>query len=59
MLGLLRPVHVDPVSQCRLYDPAQLEQARLVAWLGRQGMPLARIRAVSALRDQAATRNRT
>jgi PPM family protein phosphatase len=48
-LGLLRPVHVDPVSQYRLYDPAQLEQARLVAWLRRLGMPLARIRAVSAL----------
>ena len=48
-LGLLRPVQVDPVSLYRLYDPAQLEQARLVAWLRRLGMPLARIRAVSAL----------
>ena len=54
-LGLLRPVEVDPISQYRLYDPAQLEQARLVAWLRRLGLPLARIRAVSALpRAQAA-----
>ena len=48
-LGLLRPAQVDPVSQYRRYDPAQLEQARLVAWLRRLGMPLARIRAVSTL----------
>jgi PPM family protein phosphatase len=48
-LGLLRPVQVDPVSQYRLYDPAQLEQARLVAWLRRLGMPLARIHAVTGL----------
>jgi len=48
-LGLLRPVQVDPVTQYRLYDPAQLEQARLVAWLRRLGMPLARIRTVGAL----------
>jgi PPM family protein phosphatase len=48
-LGLLRPVQVDPVTLYRLYDPAQLEQARLVAWLRRLGMPLARIRTVSAL----------
>jgi PPM family protein phosphatase len=48
-LGLLRPVDVDPLSQYRLYDPAQLEQARLVAWLRRLGMPLATIRAVSTL----------
>ena len=54
-LGLLRPAQVDPVSQYRRYDPAQLEQARLVAWLRRLGMPLARIRAVSTLpRVQAA-----
>ncbi|HEV2373634.1 MAG TPA: MerR family transcriptional regulator [Streptosporangiaceae bacterium] len=46
-LGLLRPAHVDPVSGYRLYDPAQLEQARLVAWLRQLGMPLAGIRAVS------------
>ncbi len=48
-LGLLRPVRVDSVSQYRFYDPAQLEQARLVAWLRRLGMPLATIRVVSAL----------
>jgi len=48
-LALLRPVRVDPDSGYRLYEPAQLEQARLVAWLRRLGMPLARIRAVSTL----------
>ena len=48
-LGLLCPAEVDPVSQYRRYDPAQLEQARLVAWLRRLGMPLAGIRAVSTL----------
>src|SRR5580704_15100362 len=54
-LGLLHPVQVDPVSQYRRYDPAQLEQARLVAWLRRLGMPLASIRAISVLpRAQAA-----
>ena len=55
-LGLLCPVRVDPVSQYRYYAPAQLEQARLVAWLRRLGMPLASIRAVSTLpSEQAAT----
>src|SRR5450755_807018 len=54
-LGLLRPAQVDPVSQYRYYEPAQLEPARLVAWLRRLGLPLARIRAVSTLpRSQAA-----
>ncbi len=48
-LGLLSPVQVDPASGYRLYAPAQLEQARLVAWLRRLGMPLARIRVVCAL----------
>src|SRR5579875_3846980 len=48
-LGLLRPARTDPGSGYRLYDPAQLEVARLVAWLRRLGMPLARIRAVSTL----------
>lgn len=33
----------------RLYDPEQLEQARLVAWLRRLGMPLARIQHVCTL----------
>ncbi|HEY2505457.1 MAG TPA: protein phosphatase 2C domain-containing protein [Streptosporangiaceae bacterium] len=48
-LGLLRPLRTDPVTSYRLYAPAQLEQARLVAWLRRLGMPLARIRVVSTL----------
>src|ERR1700678_1734801 len=48
-LGLLPPAQVDPASLYRLYDPAQLEQARLVAWLRRLGMPLAAIRSVSTL----------
>jgi protein phosphatase len=47
-LALLSPVQVDPVTGYRLYAPAQLEQARLVAWLRRLGMPLARIRSVCA-----------
>ena len=46
-LDLLRPVAVDPASQYRFYDPAQLEQARLVAWLRRLGMPLPAIREAS------------
>src|SRR3984957_21091132 len=55
-LGLLRPAQVDPVSQYRLYHPAQLEQAQLVAWLRRLGMPLDTIRAVSTLPpDRAAS----
>jgi PPM family protein phosphatase len=46
-LDLIRPAAVDPGSQYRFYDPAQLEQARLVAWLRRLGMPLASIREAS------------
>ncbi len=54
-LGLLSPAEVDPVTGYRRYAPAQLEQARLVAWLRRLGMPLARIRALIAMpRAQAA-----
>jgi PPM family protein phosphatase len=45
-LGLLRPFRVDEWSGYRYYAPDQLEKARLVAWLRRLGMPLARIRAV-------------
>jgi protein phosphatase len=45
-LGLLPPAFVEPSSGYRFYDPAQLDRARLVAWLRRLGMPLARIRAV-------------
>jgi PPM family protein phosphatase len=53
-LGLLTPARVDPVSGYRLYEPGQLEQARLVAWLRRLGMPLARIRVVCDLPPAAA-----
>jgi protein phosphatase len=53
-LGLLTPARVDPQSGYRFYAPAQLEQARLVAWLRRLGMPLAEIRAMSALSSAAA-----
>lgn len=48
-LGLLTPARVDPVTGYRLYAPDQLDQARLVAWLRRLGMPLARIQHVCAL----------
>jgi len=48
-LGLLAPARVDPDSGYRRYAPEQLEQARLVAWLRRLGMPLARIREVCDL----------
>ncbi|OEJ21812.1 hypothetical protein AR457_41025 [Streptomyces agglomeratus] len=53
-LGLLTPARVDPVSGYRLYAPEQLEQARLIAWLRRLGMPLARIQHVSMLESAAA-----
>src|SRR5436190_8006742 len=48
-LGLLHPARVDPETLYRFYDPGQLEQARLVAWLRRLSMPLAVIRSVSGL----------
>lgn len=48
-LGLLTPARVDPVTGYRHYAPQQLERARLVAWLRRLGMPLARIRHVCTL----------
>jgi protein phosphatase len=48
-LGLLPPARVDAQSGYRFYEPVQLEQARLVAWLRRLGMPLATIRRVSTL----------
>jgi PPM family protein phosphatase len=48
-LGLLSPTMVDPVTGYRFYAAAQLEHARLVAWLRRLGMPLARIRAMTEL----------
>jgi PPM family protein phosphatase len=53
-LDLLPPARVDPASGYRFYDPAQLEQARLVAWLRRLGMPLASIRKVSTLPPEQA-----
>jgi serine/threonine protein phosphatase PrpC/DNA-binding transcriptional MerR regulator len=46
-LGLLRPARVDEWSGYRYYAPDQLDQARLVAWLRRLGMPLARIKEIS------------
>ncbi|MDN0194250.1 MerR family transcriptional regulator [Streptomyces sp. S.PNR 29] len=48
-LGLLTPARVDPVTGYRRYAPEQLDQARLVAWLRRLGMPLARIQHVCTL----------
>src|SRR5690242_8699518 len=48
-LGLLHPARVDPDTLYRFYHPGRLEQARLVAWLRRLGMPLAVIRSVSGL----------
>ncbi|MEU8770182.1 MerR family transcriptional regulator [Streptomyces griseus] len=53
-LGLLRPALADPVNGYRYYDPAQAEEARLVAWLRRIGMPLSRIGRVVALDAGAA-----
>ncbi|MGW0201595.1 MerR family transcriptional regulator, partial [Nonomuraea sp. NPDC003201] len=53
-LGLLRPAAVDGESGYRFYDPGQLERARLIAWLRRLGMPLARIRRVCDLPAGAA-----
>jgi PPM family protein phosphatase len=53
-LGLLPPAFVDPDTGYRFYDPTQLEQARLVAWLRRLGMPLARIKVVCGLPPQQA-----
>ncbi|MFF9350771.1 MerR family transcriptional regulator [Streptomyces sp. NPDC014734] len=55
-LGLLTPARVDPVTGYRLYSPDQLEQARLVAWLRRLGMPLADIRHVGTLEAADAAR---
>ncbi|MPY53333.1 MerR family transcriptional regulator [Streptomyces sp. K1PN6] len=55
-LELLRPARVDPETGYRYYAVEQLERARLVAWLRRLGMPLARIRQVCALDGPAAGR---
>jgi len=51
--GLLCPASVDPLTGYRRYAPAQLERARLVAWLRRLGMPLARIREVCESYERA------
>jgi len=53
-LDLLRPARVDPDTGYRYYAAEQLEQARLVAWLRRLGMPLARVRQIRALEPPAA-----
>ncbi len=53
-LGLLPPAAIDNLSGYRFYHPGQLDQARLIAWLRRLGMPLARIRAVIGLDALAA-----
>jgi serine/threonine protein phosphatase PrpC len=53
-LGLLPPAAVDPESGYRLYDPGQLELARLIAQLRRIGMPLADIHTVCGLEPAAA-----
>lgn len=55
-LGLLPPARVDPVTGYRRYAPEQLDRARLVAWLRRLGMPLARIQHVCTLERDAAAR---
>ncbi|MFF9160547.1 MerR family transcriptional regulator [Streptomyces longwoodensis] len=55
-LDLLRPARVDPDTGYRYYAADQLDRARLVAWLRRLGMPLARIRAVCALDGASAAR---
>ncbi|WP_027760079.1 MerR family transcriptional regulator [Streptomyces sp. AA1529] len=55
-LGLLTPARVDPVTGYRHYAPEQLDRARLVAWLRRLGMPLARIQRVCALDAGSAAR---
>lgn len=55
-LDLLRPSRVDPDTGYRYYAVEQLERARLVAWLRRLGMPLARIRQVCALPPADAAR---
>jgi PPM family protein phosphatase len=53
-LGLLTPAAVDPESGYRLYDPGQLDKARLIARLRGIGMPLAEIREVCGLEPAAA-----
>jgi DNA-binding transcriptional MerR regulator len=52
--GLIVPAEVDPVSGYRYYGHDQLDRARLVSRLRLVGMPLARIRQVADLPDDAA-----
>jgi DNA-binding transcriptional MerR regulator len=57
-IGLLRPAVVDGANGHRLYDPAQLAQARLVARLRAVDLPLEQVReclAASASGDAADT----
>jgi DNA-binding transcriptional MerR regulator len=53
-LGLLEPAAVDPDTGYRSYDPAQLEQAHLIALLRRIALPLAEIKAILAFEPAAA-----
>jgi protein phosphatase len=53
-LDLLRPATVDGESGYRYYQPAQLERARLIAWLRQLRMPLATIRSVVSLSPEQA-----
>jgi serine/threonine protein phosphatase PrpC len=53
-VGLLPPAAVDPESGYRLYDPGQLDRARLIAQLRRVGMPLSDIRTVCGMEPAAA-----
>ncbi|MDF3143522.1 MULTISPECIES: MerR family transcriptional regulator [unclassified Streptomyces] len=55
-LDLLKPSRVDPHTGYRYYAVEQLERARLVAWLRRLGMPLARIHQVCTLPPADAAR---
>jgi serine/threonine protein phosphatase PrpC len=48
-MGLLVPAAVDPESGYRLYEPAQLDRARLIARLRRIGMPLAEAASTAAV----------
>jgi serine/threonine protein phosphatase PrpC len=53
-LGLLAPAEVDPANGYRYYEPAQIEQARLVARLRSAGVPLPRISRIIGLAPEAA-----
>ncbi|MEU6443080.1 protein phosphatase 2C domain-containing protein [Streptomyces sp. NPDC047046] len=53
-MGLVVPAWVDPVTGYRYYAGAQVERARLVGWLRRVGMPLARVGEVVAMEPGAA-----